>query len=105
MIKFLPLGGAQEIGASCFYLNIDDTGIILDAGLHPRERGINALPDFDLIKNENVDAVLISHAHQDHIAALPFLIRNHPYLQIFCTTQTLEIAEKTLHNSSRILSG
>lgn len=104
MVKFLPLGGALEIGASCFYLNIDGTGIILDAGLHPRENGKNALPDFELIKNENVDAVVISHAHQDHIASLPFLVRNHPYVQIFMTTQSLEIAEKTLHNSSRILS-
>ncbi|MBU2493891.1 MAG: MBL fold metallo-hydrolase [Bacteroidetes bacterium] len=103
MIKFLPLGGALEIGASCFYININGTGIILDSGLHPRQKGINALPDFELIKNENVDAVLISHAHQDHIASLPFLIRNHPYLQIFMTVQSLEIAEKTLHNSSRIL--
>lgn len=104
MIKFLPLGGALEIGASCFYLNFNGTGIILDSGLHPRLKGKNALPDFELIKNENVDAVLISHAHQDHIASLPFLVRYHPYLQIFTTTQTLEIAEKTLHNSSRILS-
>lgn len=104
MIKFLPLGGALEIGASCFYLNFDGTGIILDSGLHPRMIGKDALPDFDLIKDENVDAVLISHAHQDHIASLPFLVRNHPYVQIFATTQTLEIAEKTLHNSSRILS-
>lgn len=104
MIKFLPLGGALEIGASCFYLNFDGTGIVLDSGLHPRLKGKEALPDFDLIKNENVDAVLISHAHQDHIASLPFLVRNHPYIQIFTTTQTLEIAEKTLHNSSRILS-
>ena len=104
MIKFLPLGGALEIGASCFYLNFDGTGIILDSGLHPRKIGKDALPDFDLIKNENVDAVLISHAHQDHIASLPFLVRKHPYVQIFATTQTLEIAEKTLHNSSRILS-
>lgn len=104
MIKFLPLGGALEIGASCFYININGTGIILDSGLHPRKLGKEALPDFSLIENENVDAVIISHAHQDHIASLPFLIRKHPYLQIFMTPQTLEIAEKTLHNSSRILS-
>lgn len=103
MIEFLPLGGALEIGASCFYLNIDGTGVILDSGLHPRKIGAEALPDFELIAHKNVDAVLISHAHQDHIAALPFLVRNHPYIQIFMTPQTLEIAEKTLHNSSRIL--
>ena len=104
MIKFIPLGGALEVGASCFYLNIDGTGIILDSGLHPREKGIKALPNFSLIENENVDAVLISHAHQDHIASLPFLVRKFPHLQIFTTPQTLEIAEKTLHNSSKILS-
>jgi|YelNatPaOPRAMG01_1025707.scaffolds.fasta_scaffold00415_27 Cft2 family RNA processing exonuclease len=103
MIKFLPLGGAGEIGASCFYLNIDDTGIILDCGLHPQKTGIEALPKFDLIKNLPLDYCLISHAHQDHLSGVPFLVQKHPYIKIITTPQTRAISELTLHNSISIM--
>jgi Cft2 family RNA processing exonuclease len=75
MISFLPLGGAGEIGVTCFYLDINGTGIILDCGMHPKKRGKESLPRFDLLENKNLDYVLISHAHQDHINSLPFLIK------------------------------
>ena len=103
MISFLPLGGAGEIGATSFYLNINGTGIILDCGMHPKKRGKESLPRFDLLENKNLDYVLISHAHQDHINALPFLIKKFPYLRIITTPQTRAIAELTLHNAISIL--
>lgn len=104
MIKFLPLGGASEIGASCFYLNIAGTGILLDCGIDPRKKGKDSLPNFDLIKNEPLDFVLISHAHQDHIGALPFLVQEFPHVIIYSTYQTKEIAEIVLHNTVNILA-
>ena len=103
MFTLIPLGGAGEIGASCFYLNIEGTGIILDCGMHPKKTGIDSLPAFDLIKDLPVDFVLISHAHQDHLGALPFLVKNHPYVRIITTPQTRAIAELTLHDSVSIL--
>ncbi len=103
MITFLPLGGADEIGANCYYLNINGSGIILDCGMHPKKTGLNALPKFELLENKTLDYVLISHAHQDHINALPFLIKKFPYLKIVTTPQTRAIAELTLHNAISIL--
>ena len=103
MYTLLPLGGAGEIGASCFYLNITGTGIILDCGMHPQKTGLESLPSFDLIKNMPVDFVLISHAHQDHLGALPFLVKKHPYIKIITTPQTRAIAELTLHDSVSII--
>jgi len=102
MFSFLPLGGAGEIGASCFYLNIAGTGIILDCGMHPQKTGLEALPAFDLIKDLPIDFVLISHAHQDHLSALPFLVQRHPYIRIITTPQTRALAEITLHDSVSI---
>jgi cleavage and polyadenylation specificity factor subunit 3 len=103
MIRFIPLGGAGEIGANCYYLNIDGTGILLDCGMHPQKTGLEALPNFDLIENSPVDFVLISHAHMDHISSLPYLVQRHPYIRVICTPQTRAIAELTLHNSASIL--
>jgi cleavage and polyadenylation specificity factor subunit 3 len=104
MIKFLPLGGADDIGAGCFYLNIFGTGILLDCGIHPRKKEKDSLPEFSLIKNEPLDFVLISHAHQDHIGALPFLVQDFPHVIIYSTYQTKEIAELVLHNAANIIS-
>ncbi len=103
MYKFLPLGAAKEIGASCFYLNISGTGIILDCGIHPQKKGLEALPDFSLLLKESVDYVIISHAHQDHLSALPFLVKEFPYLKIIATPQTRALAEVVLHDSISIL--
>lgn len=102
MFSFLPLGGAGEIGASCFYLNIAGTGLILDCGMHPQKTGLASLPSFDLITDMPVDFLLISHAHQDHLSALPFLVQRHPYIRILSTPQTRALAELTLHDSVSI---
>jgi len=103
MIEFLPLGGAGEIGANCYYLNINDLGIILDCGMHPQKKGLDSLPKFDLLADKPTDYVLISHAHQDHLNALPFLIKRFPHLKIITTPQTRAVAELTLHNAISIL--
>jgi cleavage and polyadenylation specificity factor subunit 3 len=103
MIEFLPLGGAGEIGANCYYLNINGLGIILDCGMHPQKTGLDSLPKFDLLEDKPTDYILISHAHQDHLNALPFLIKKFPHLKIITTPQTRAVAELTLHNAISIL--
>ncbi|HEY6625482.1 MAG TPA: MBL fold metallo-hydrolase, partial [Ignavibacteriaceae bacterium] len=103
MIEFFSLGGAGEIGANCYYININDLGIILDCGMHPQKKGLDSLPKFDLLADKPTDYVLISHAHQDHLNALPFLIKKFPHLKIITTPQTRAVAELTLHNAISIL--
>lgn len=103
MIEFLPLGGAGEIGANCYYLNINNIGIIFDCGMHPQKTGLDSLPKFDLLEDKPTDYVLISHAHQDHLNSLPFLIKKFSHLKIVTTPQTRAVAELTLHNAISIL--
>jgi cleavage and polyadenylation specificity factor subunit 3 len=103
MIKFASLCGSEEVNTSCFYLNIDGTGIVLDCGMHPRKIGVEALPKIELLEDCDVDFGIISHAHQDHIGSLPYLVQRHPYVQLFSTPQTRAIAELTLHNSVNIM--
>ncbi len=103
MITFLPIGGGNEIGANSYYLNFNGNGIILDCGIHPQKTGLQSLPNFDLIKDKSIDTCLISHAHQDHIGSLPFLVKKFPYTKIITTPQTRALAELTLHNSVSLL--
>jgi cleavage and polyadenylation specificity factor subunit 3 len=103
VISFLPIGGGNEIGANSYYLNFNGNGIILDCGIHPQKTGLESLPNFDLIKDKPVDSCLVSHAHQDHIGSLPFLVKRFPYVKIITTPQTRALAELTLHNSVSIL--
>jgi Cft2 family RNA processing exonuclease len=103
MISFLPIGGGNEIGANSYYLNFNGNGIVLDCGIHPQKIGLQSLPNFDLIKDKSIDSCLVSHAHQDHIGSLPFLVKKFPYVMIITTPQTRALAELTLHNSVSIL--
>ncbi len=103
MIKILPLGGCDEIGASSIYLNIDGTGILLDCGIHPKKKGVESLPKLQLLEELSIDYVFITHAHQDHIGALPFLIKKFPHVIVYATSQTQELANLTLHNAVSII--
>lgn len=103
MYELVPLGGASEIGASSFYLNVEGTGVLLDCGMHPRKRGSDALPALDLITRRDVDFCLISHAHTDHLGSLPFLVQRYLHVRVYSTPQTRAIAELTLHDTVSIL--
>jgi len=100
-IKIVPLGGVGEIGMNCMFMEWNNTIIIIDCGvMFPEEQtfGIDfIIPDFSyLIKNkEKVKALIITHGHEDHIAAIPFLLEEMP-LNIFATRFSTELIKSKL---------
>lgn len=90
-IAFTPLGGGQEIGANCYLLNFGGGQIILDSGVHPQKMAYDALPAIERVSGK-VSAIIITHAHQDHIGSLPVLHRRFPDAEIYMTEATLKIA-------------
>ena len=102
-INFNVLGGGNEIGANSYLISINETNIVLDSGLHPRQKGSLAFPNFESIKNTNIEHLIISHAHTDHIASLPFFLKFFPYAKIYSTKPTHSLAEIMLSNTTRIL--
>ncbi len=102
-MRFLNLTRQTEIGANCYALEIDGKRIVLDSGLHPRLEGFEALPDFSLLPDDSVDAILLSHAHQDHVGSMPVLMRRHPRARVFATEATRQISDVMLHNSVNVM--
>lgn len=92
-IKLDFFGGANEVGASSIMVRIGGKRLLIDAGIR-MEQGQESLPDFPNFNEIGLpDAVLITHAHADHIGALPVL-RDlwQSGVEVYYTSATREIA-------------
>ena len=90
--SLLTLGGFAEIGRSCMLLETRESKIILDCGLNPSAKdSLAAIPRFDIagISMEDIDAVVLSHAHLDHTGFLPALFKYGYRGPVYCTEPTL----------------
>jgi Cft2 family RNA processing exonuclease len=103
-LKFVNLTRRTEIGANSYYLEIGRHRLVLDCGMHPKNTGEDSLPNFKAIADQEIEAILISHAHQDHIGTLPVLMRRFPTARIFMTEATAEIGKVLLHNSVNVMT-
>jgi Cft2 family RNA processing exonuclease len=103
-LKFLNLTRRTEIGANSYYLKIGSHQLVLDCGMHPKNTGEDALPHLKAIADRKIEAILISHAHQDHIGALPVVMRRFKDARVFMTEGTAEIGNVLLHNSVNVMT-
>ena len=80
-LRVLPLGGLGEIGKNMTVVEYDGRIVVVDTGLMfpaPDQLGIDlVLPDFTYLREraEAIDAIVLTHAHEDHVGALPFVLR------------------------------
>lgn len=101
MLKIIPLGGLGEIGLNMMVIEYDDVMFIIDAGLmFPEEYMLGVdivIPAMDYIleNREKVQGIIITHAHEDHIGALPYLLRK-IRLPVYSTGFTLHIIRNKL---------
>src|ERR1043166_3988646 len=72
--------------------------------MHPKNTGEDAVPDLKAIAGRGIDAILISHAHQDHIGSLPLAMRRFSGARVFMTEATAEIGNVLLHNSGNVMT-
>jgi Cft2 family RNA processing exonuclease len=103
-LKFINLTRRTEIGANSYYLEIGQHRLLVDCGMHPKDTGEDALPQLKAIADRGIDAILISHAHQDHIGTLPVAMRRFPGARVFMTEATADIGSVLLHNSVNVMT-
>jgi ribonuclease J len=101
MLKIIPLGGLGEIGLNMMVFEYSDSAFIIDAGLmFPEDYmlGIDyVIPDMSYLKQikSKISGIVLTHAHEDHIGALPFLLKD-VTVPIFGTPFTLGVVRNKL---------
>ncbi len=101
-LRLTPLGGLGEVGRNMTVLELDGKLLLVDCGVlfpddnHP---GVDLiLPDIDLIidRLDDVVALVLTHGHEDHIGAVPFLLRSRPDIPLVGSELTLAFVEEKL---------
>ena len=109
MLKIIPLGGLGEIGLNMMLFEYGETIFVVDAGLmFPEDYMLGVdlvIPNMDYLKQSSakVAGIVLTHAHEDHIGALPYLLKeiNAP---VFATPFTLGLVEHKLEEFDLISS-
>ncbi|ROS24979.1 ribonuclease J [Rathayibacter sp. PhB127] len=101
-LRIIPLGGLGEIGRNMTVFEIDGKILVVDCGvLFPEENqpGVDLiLPDFTPIKDrlEDIVGVVLTHGHEDHIGAVPYLLKLKRDIPLIGSTLTLALVEAKL---------
>lgn len=90
--SLITLGGFAEVGRSCMLLATPESKVVLDCGLNLSAKdSLSAMPRFDVagVGMDEIDAVVLSHAHFDHTGFLPTLFKYGYKGPVYCTEPTL----------------
>jgi ribonuclease J len=100
--KIIPLGGLGEVGKNMTVIESEGEAVVIDAGLaFPRDEHLGVdliLPDFSYLadRDKPVRAVLLTHGHEDHVGALPYLLRQVRVQEVWATRLTLGLIKSKL---------
>jgi len=109
MLKIIPLGGLGEIGLNMMIIEYQETLFVIDAGLmFPEDYMLGVdyvIPDLSYVKHNinKVAGIVLTHAHEDHIGALPYLLRE-VHAPVFGTPFTLGMVRHKLEEHDLLKS-
>jgi ribonuclease J len=101
VLEIIPLGGIGEFGMNCMAVRFEDEMLILDAGMgFPEETayGVDVcIPNFDFLEEyrDHITAIVLTHGHEDHLGALPYLLKKFN-VPVYCSHFTAGLAESKL---------
>jgi KH/beta-lactamase-domain protein len=93
-VRLTFLGGGRQVGRSCLLLQTPNSKILLDCGIDVASQGQDKFPIFNISEFDisQIDAVIISHAHLDHVGLLPYLYKMGYKGPCYMTMPTRDIA-------------
>jgi ribonuclease J len=100
--RVIPLGGLGEVGKNMTVVESDDGLVVIDAGLaFPRDEHLGVdllLPDFSYLRDREslIRAVILTHGHEDHVGALPYLLRELEIPEVWATRLTMGLVKSKL---------
>ncbi len=104
-IRLSVLGAGRQVGRSCFLLQTPESRILLDCGVDVAASENNMYPFLDApeFNIQELDAVIISHAHLDHVGFLPYIFKYGYRGPVYCTTPTRDVMSLLLLDFIKIM--
>ena len=92
-VRITALGGFMEVGRSAILVETSESKVLLDVGINPGGQGYNLYPRLDLsqIPIEELDAVVVTHAHLDHMGLVPYLFKYGYRGPVYATKPTRDL--------------
>jgi len=93
-VRLTFLGAARQVGRSCLLLQTPNSKVLLDCGIDVSAQGEERFPFFNIPEFvvEEIDAVIISHAHTDHVGMVPYLYKMGYKGPVYMTTPSRDVA-------------
>src|SRR3954469_18467175 len=99
-LRIVPLGGLGEVGKNMTVFEYGGETLVIDAGVAvPRDEhpGVDlVLPDFEYLRDREVSAIVLTHGHEDHVGALPYVLREVRVKEVWATRLTLGLVKSKL---------
>jgi ribonuclease J len=99
-LRIIPLGGLGEVGKNMTLYEHGEDRVVVDAGLaFPRDEHLGVdlvLPDISYLEGKRVQAVVLTHGHEDHVGGLPYLLRQVDCDRVIATKLTLGLIKSKL---------
>lgn len=101
-LRATPIGGVGEIGKNMYAVELDGRVVVIDCGVKfptPEQLGVDlVLPDFDVLsqRRDDIEALVLTHGHEDHIGAVPYFIKQLGRVPVLGTRFTLALVKSKL---------
>ena len=93
----------KGMGANCSLIEVGPFKIVIDCGINPKNIGLTAIPDLDLLEGLEIDLGILTHCHLDHLGALPLLVKKVPGIEIIMSIPSQMLYQRMLRNSVNVM--
>lgn len=104
-IRITFLGAGRQVGRSCFLLQTPESRILLDCGINPADDSEYPYLEAPELNIQDLDAVIVSHAHMDHAGLIPYLFKMQYRGPIYCTAPTRDVMSLLCIDQHKIVMG